>query len=116
MSALKGIRFCDFTGQLAGAAATKWMAAFGAEVIRVEDPTNQGAWDVLRNTPPFIDERRGPDLGGGFNNHNVGKLGITLNLKTAKGREILEQIVAKSDVVTGNFAAGVLERLGFPLK
>ncbi|MCB2063172.1 MAG: CoA transferase [Novosphingobium sp.] len=113
MSALKGIRFCDFTGQLAGAAATKWMAAFGAEVIRVEDPTNQGAWDVLRNTPPFIDERRGPDLGGGFNNHNVGKLGITLNLKTAKGREILEQIVAKSDVVTENFAAGVLERLGF---
>jgi benzylsuccinate CoA-transferase BbsF subunit len=113
MSALKGIRVCDFTGQLAGAAATKWLAAFGAEVIRIEDPTNQGAWDVLRNTPPFVDERRGTDLGGGFNNHNVGKLGITLNLKTARGRQILEEIIAKSDLVTENFAAGVLERLGF---
>lgn len=113
MMPLAGIRVCDFTGQLAGAAATKWMAAFGAEVIRIEDPTNNGAWDVLRNTPPFVDDRRGPDLGGGFNNHNVGKLGVTLNLKTARGREILERIVAKSDVVTENFAAGVLDRLGF---
>ncbi|MBV1918420.1 MAG: CoA transferase [Sphingomonadaceae bacterium] len=113
MKALKGIRVCDFTGQLAGAAATKWLAAFGAEVIRIEDPTNNGAWDVLRNAQPFVDERRGPDLGGGFNNHNVGKLGITLNLKSARGKEILEQIIAKSDIVTENFANGVLERLGF---
>lgn len=113
MSALKGIRVCDFTGQLAGAAATKWLAAFGAEVIRIEDPTNNGAWDLVRGTQPFVDERRGHDLGGGFNNHNTGKLGITLNLKTAKGREILEQIIARSDLVTENFAAGVLERLGF---
>jgi len=113
VKALKGIRVCDFTGQLAGAAATKWLAAFGAEVIRIEDPTNNGAWDVLRNAPPFVDERRGYDLGGGFNNHNVGKLGITLNLKTARGKEILEQIIAKSDIVTENFANGVLERLGF---
>ncbi len=113
MSALQGIRVCDFTGQLAGAAATKWLAAFGAEVIRIEDPTNNGAWDLVRGTPPYVDERRGHDLGGGFNNHNTEKLGITLNLKTARGREILEQIIAKSDLVTENFAAGVLERLGF---
>jgi len=113
LTALKGIRVCDFTGQLAGAAATKWMAAFGAEVIRIEDPTNNGAWDVLRNTPPFVDERKGHNLGGGFNNHNVGKLGLTLNLKSEEGRKILERIIASSDVLTENFAAGVLDRLGF---
>jgi crotonobetainyl-CoA:carnitine CoA-transferase CaiB-like acyl-CoA transferase len=63
--------------------------------------------------PPFVDERRGPDFGGGFNNHNVEKLGITLNLRTEKAREILAEIVKRSDVVSENFAKGVLARWGF---
>ena len=84
--ALENIRICDFTGQLAGAGATKWLAAFGAEVIRIEDPVRQGTWDVLRSMTPFIDERRGIDFGGGFNNHNTEKLGITLNLRTERGK------------------------------
>jgi crotonobetainyl-CoA:carnitine CoA-transferase CaiB-like acyl-CoA transferase len=79
--ALSNVRICDFTGQLAGAGATKWMSAFGADVIRVEDPVRQGTWDILRMMMPFVDERRGVDFGGGFNNHNTGKLGITLNLR-----------------------------------
>ena len=90
---LSTVRICDFTGQLAGAGATKWLAAFGAEVIRIEDPVNQGGWDILRNMAPFVDERTGPDLGGGFNNHNVEKRGITLNLRTDRGKEILSEIV-----------------------
>jgi benzylsuccinate CoA-transferase BbsF subunit len=81
--ALSKYRICDFTGQLAGAGATKWLAAFGAEVIRIEDPVRQGRWDILRGIEPFVDERRGIDLGGGaFNNHNTEKYGITLNLRT----------------------------------
>jgi benzylsuccinate CoA-transferase BbsF subunit len=70
-SALAHIRVCDFTGQLAGAGATKFLAAFGAQVIRIEDPVRQGRWDILRGTAPFVDERRGIDLGGAFNNHNT---------------------------------------------
>ena len=112
-TALGTVRICDFTGQLAGAGATKWLAAFGAEVIRIEDPVNQGSWDVLRNMSPFVDERRGPDFGGGFNNHNVEKKGITLNLRTERGKQILTEIVSRSDVVSENFAAGVLDRWGF---
>ena len=111
--ALAGYRICDFTGQLAGAGATKWLAAFGAEVIRIEDPVRQGRWDILRGNPPFIDERRGIDLGGAFNNHNTDKLGITLNLKTDKAKEILRRLISISDVVTENFAAGVLDKWGF---
>ena len=76
--ALGHLRICDFTGQLAGAGATKFMAAFGAQVIRIEDPTRKGKWDILRGIPPFPDHRRGNELGGAFNNHNVEKLGITL--------------------------------------
>jgi crotonobetainyl-CoA:carnitine CoA-transferase CaiB-like acyl-CoA transferase len=113
MSALGRIRITDFSGVLAGAGASKILAAFGAQVIRVENPANHGAWDVVRGSPPYIDERRGYNLGGGFNNHNAGKLGITLNLQTERGRELLPRLVAISDIVAENFAAGVMERLGF---
>ena len=111
--ALSHIRICDFTGQLAGAGATRFLAAFGAEVIRIEDPTNEGRWDILRGMPPYPDERRGINLGGAFNNHNVNKLGITLNLRTERGKELLRELVAMSDVISENFAAGVLDRWGF---
>jgi crotonobetainyl-CoA:carnitine CoA-transferase CaiB-like acyl-CoA transferase len=110
---LEHLRICDFTGQLAGAGATRFLAACGAQVIRIEDPVMQGRWDILRGVPPFVDERRGVNLGGAFNNHNVEKLGITLNLRTEKGKEILRRLIGISDVVSENFAAGVLERWGF---
>lgn len=110
---LSHIRVCDLGGQLAGAGATKILAAFGAQVIRVEDPATRGMWDALRGVGPFVDERRGVNLGAGFNNHNVGKLGITINLRTDAGKDLLRELIAVSDVVTENFAAGVFARLGF---
>ena len=111
--ALSGLRICDFTGQLAGAGATKWLAAFGAEVIRIEDPVRQGRWDILRGNPPFAEGQSGLEYGGGFNNHNTDKLGITLNLRTDAAKTILSELVAVSDAVTENFAAGVLDSWGF---
>jgi crotonobetainyl-CoA:carnitine CoA-transferase CaiB-like acyl-CoA transferase len=112
-AALAGIRICDFCGQLAGAGATKWLAAFGAEVIRIEDPTRDGRWDILRGIPPYVDERRGINLGGGFNNYNTEKDGVTIDVRTARGKEMLTELIRQSDCVTENFAAGVLERWGF---
>ena len=112
--ALAPIRICDFSGQLAGAGATRFFAAFGAQVIRIEDRLTQGGWDIFRGNGPYIDERRGTNLGGMFNNHNVEKLGITLNAKSERGKEILREIISISDVVTENFSAGVMERWGFP--
>jgi benzylsuccinate CoA-transferase BbsF subunit len=50
--ALSHLRICDFTGQLAGAGATRFLAAFGAQVIRIEDPIPEGRWDILRGNPP----------------------------------------------------------------
>ncbi|WP_241842125.1 CoA transferase [Pseudofrankia sp. BMG5.36] len=105
---------CDLSGQLAGAGATRILAAFGAQVIRVEDPATRGGWDIVRGAPPYRDERRGIEFGGGFNNHNTEKLGITLNLRTERGRDLLTRLIAISDVVTENFAGGVFARLGFP--
>ncbi len=114
--ALSQLRICDFSGLLAGAGATSFLAAFGAQVIRIEDPVRKGRWDILRGMGPFKDERHGLELGGAFNNHNVEKLGITLNLRTERGKELLAELVKRSDVVSENFASGVMERLGFGYK
>ncbi|MCF6391252.1 CoA transferase [Mycobacterium sp. MBM] len=111
--ALSHLRVCDLSGQLAGAGATKILAAFGAQIIRVEDPVTRGLWDALRGVGPYVDERRGVDLGAGFNNHNAGKYGVTINLRTDDGKQLLRELVAISDVVCENFAAGVMENRGF---
>jgi benzylsuccinate CoA-transferase BbsF subunit len=113
VQALSHVTICDLSGQLAGAGATRYLAALGARVIRVEDPVRQGAWDIVRGSPPYVDDRRGMELGGGFNNHNVEKLGVTLNLRLESGRDLLRRLIAVSDVVTENFAAGVMTKLGF---
>lgn len=111
---LEHIRICDFSGLLAGAGATKFLAAFGAQVIRIEDPVREGRWDILRGMPPYKDpEKPGINVGGAWNNHNVEKLGVTINLKHERGKELAWKIIETSDVVTENFAAGVLDRLGF---
>lgn len=111
--ALSHLRVCDLGGQLAGAGATKILAAFGAQVIRVEDPVTRGMWDALRGVGPFVDDRRGVNLGAGFNNHNVGKLGVTINLRLEAGKQLLRELVGVSDIVCENFAAGVMARMGF---
>src|SRR5690242_5483698 len=77
--ALGHLRICDLSGQLAGAGATRFLSALGAQVIRIEDPVTKGMWDIVRQLGPYIkgDSKSG-DGGSGFNNHNVEKLGITL--------------------------------------
>jgi crotonobetainyl-CoA:carnitine CoA-transferase CaiB-like acyl-CoA transferase len=111
--ALRHIRICDLSGQLAGAGATRVLAAFGAQVIRIEDPVTRGLWDIVRQIGPYLNHDRSPDGGSGFNNHNVEKLGITLNLRTERGKELLAELVRLSNAVTENFAGGVMTRLGF---
>jgi crotonobetainyl-CoA:carnitine CoA-transferase CaiB-like acyl-CoA transferase len=110
---LHDVRICDLSGQLAGAGATRVLAAFGAQVIRIEDPVRKGLWDIVRQIGPRIDHDLGPEGGSGFNNHNVEKLGVTLNLRTDRGKELLADLVRVSHAVTENFAAGVMDRLGF---
>ena len=111
--ALSKIRICDFTGQLAGAGATKILAMFGAQVIRVEDRLRQGQWDIFRGNGPWPDERRGINLGGTFNNHNVEKMGVTLDMRKPEASDILRELISVSDVVAENFSKGVLDRWGF---
>ena len=114
LGALGHLRICDLSGQLAGAGATRFLAAMGAQVIRIEDPVARGMWDITRQMGPYLNgDSASGDGGTGFVNHNVEKLGITLNLRTERGKELLRELIRVSDAVTENFAAGVMDRLGF---
>ena len=99
---LSGITAIDLSHVYNGPYATFLMALAGAEVIKVEPP--QG--EHLRS--------RG-EMGGAafaFAMLNSNKKSVTLNLKTAKGRDLLREMAARADVLVENFAPGVTERLG----
>jgi len=115
---LAGIRVADFCWMGVGSMATRFLADFGAEVIKIE---NRLRLDTPRRLPIYKgvvraygheDANPDPNKGGLHNNYSRNKLGITVNMKTAKGREIIDRLIGASSTVTENFAPGVMERWG----
>ncbi|GAA2214195.1 CoA transferase [Nonomuraea monospora] len=103
---LAGIVVTDLTRALARPHATMMLGDLGATVIKVETP---GAGDDTRGWgPPFRDGESTYFLSA-----NRNKRSIELDLKSDDGRQTLEALVRKSDVLVENFRTGVLERLGF---
>ncbi len=103
---LKGIKIIDFTHVQAGPACTQMLAWFGADVIKVERP---GSGDVTRNQLRDI-----PDADAlYFTMLNSNKRSLTLDTKTAEGKEVLEKLIRSSDVLVENFGPGALDRMGF---
>ncbi|MEV8371636.1 CaiB/BaiF CoA-transferase family protein [Kribbella sp. NPDC056861] len=106
---LAGVRVLDLTNVLAGPFAGYQLALMGAEVIKVEVP---GAGDLARSLG--ADESlSAAGLGVSFLAQNAGKRSLTLDLKSAAGKEVFERLVREADVLLENFRPGVLERLGF---
>jgi len=106
---LEGIRVADFTWVWAGPFCTLQLAHLGAEVIRIETATRPC---VTRMLPPWRDGKPGVNRSGYFNQYNQGKLSLALDLKNPRAVEIAKELVAHSDVVCENFAAGVMQRFG----
>src|SRR5439155_7817873 len=93
---LEGLRILDFSWVMTGPICTKYLAALGAEVIKVES-------------------RARPDLSHrdvNWEELNPSKRSITLNLKHDRARDLARRLVTLSDVVVENFSTGVMERLG----
>jgi CoA:oxalate CoA-transferase len=105
---LAGTRILDLTNVLAGPFCCYQLAQLGADVIKVEVP---GSGDLARQlgADPKLN-RRG--MGASFLAQNAGKRSMTLNLKSPKGHEAFERLVATADVVVENFRPGVMDRLG----
>ncbi|MGD9894884.1 MAG: CaiB/BaiF CoA transferase family protein [Dehalococcoidia bacterium] len=108
MRPLEGIRVCDFTWVWAGPFCTLQLAHLGADVIKIESSKRL---DTVRAFVP-ADDQPGINRAGYFNQYNQGKKSIALDLGTEEGREIAFQLATSSDVVTENFSASVMKRMG----
>jgi formyl-CoA transferase len=104
--ALEGVRIVDMTHVQSGSACTQLLAWLGADVIKVEPP---GRGDITR-----VQLRDLPDVDSlYFAMLNCNKRSITLNLKSAEGKQVFSRLVSRSDVLVENFGPGVVDRLGF---
>ena len=108
--ALENIRVVDFTWVRAGPWATRWLGAFGAEIIKIEWPENERGRLPSTTTPQNIEVNL--NTSGNFNDTNVNKKSLTLNVRSAKGLEIAKRLIAVSDIVIENFSSRVLRNWG----
>ena len=107
---LAGIRILDFGWILSVPHCTAWLGTLGAEVIRVE---SMARLDLGRmGIAGAADGIPGVNRSASFNGLNYSKQSITLNVATPEGRALARELVKVSDVVTENFATGVMDRLG----
>ncbi len=105
--ALDGIRVLDLTRALAGPYCTLMLGDHGADVIKVEMP---GTGDETREwAPPSI-----KGISAYYLAINRNKRSVTIDLKNADGKRVLERLIERCDVVVENFSPGTLARLGFP--
>lgn len=112
MQPLENIRVLDLSRALAGPYCAMILGDLGADVIKAELP---GTGDESRSWgPPFVGKPYGPYPGESayFIAINRNKLGITVNLKSAEGQEIIRRLTAISDVLIENYRTGVLETMG----
>jgi crotonobetainyl-CoA:carnitine CoA-transferase CaiB-like acyl-CoA transferase len=105
MGPLTGTTVLDLTRVLSGPYCTMMLADLGARVIKIEQP--RGGDDTRHWGPPFLGTESAY-----FLSINRNKESVTLDFKHARGRAVLDQLIAMSDVVVENFRPGTLARLG----
>src|SRR5690348_12212811 len=110
MKALAGIRVVDFSWVRAGPWATRWLGAFGAEIVKIEWPENERGRLPSTTTPQHLEANL--NTSGNFNDTNVNKKSLSLNVRTAKGLDIIKRLIAVSDIVIENFSSRVLRNWG----
>ena len=102
-AALADVRILDLTQYEAGTSATQALAWLGADVVKVEPPSGE---------PGRRLGFAGPGDSTYFITLNNNKRGVTLDLKTERGRELFLRMVPRFDVVAENFTLGTMERFG----
>ena len=129
---LAGVRILEFSVAWAGPQAGRWMAEFGADVIKIEHPTSRGLamgnaitaepnWQRGQLPKPSLRNGIFPDNDPGatwwnrlghFNKMNRTKRSLCLDLKAPGGRDIFEELVRRSDVVLNNYSPRGVRSLG----
>jgi crotonobetainyl-CoA:carnitine CoA-transferase CaiB-like acyl-CoA transferase len=101
---LAGFRVIDYSHFLAGPFLSRCLAAMGAEVIKVERPTEG---DAGRHHATFVG-----DYSGYFLQQNMGKKGLCLNLRDPRGLALMHKLADSADVFVENYRPGALKKLG----
>ncbi len=107
--ALAGVKVLDFMWALAGPGATRFMADFGATVVRVESTSRL---DVCRTIRPFIGGDPSPEKSAVFHSTNAGKRMLSLDLSHPDAREVVFDLVRWADVVTESFSPRAMKAFG----
>jgi crotonobetainyl-CoA:carnitine CoA-transferase CaiB-like acyl-CoA transferase len=107
---LEGIRVVSFSTAFAGPTASRYLADYGAEVIKVESLRRP---DNTRSTAGGEREPSGASTSAHFQHFNRNKRGIAINLSEERGRELMRELLRLTDVVTENFSGRVLKNWGF---
>ena len=105
MEALKGVRILDMTHVQAGPTCSQLLAWMGADVIKFENPQGDATRGQLRDVPNADSLY--------FTMLNCNKRSITVNMKSAEGKQVFVDLLKKCDIVMENFGPGVLDRFGF---
>jgi crotonobetainyl-CoA:carnitine CoA-transferase CaiB-like acyl-CoA transferase len=109
MQALDDLVVLDLTHHIAGPYATKLMADYGADVIKVERPA---VGDIARQLGPFKGGTPDPERSGLFFYLNTNKRSVTLDLASADGKAALSALARRADLVVESFAPGTLDCFG----
>lgn len=107
-TALGGMAVLDLTQGVAGPYCTRLLAGLGAEVLKVEPPMG----DAARRLGPFVHDDPHPEQSLPFLYLNTSKKGLTLNLETDAGRQLLCALAREVDIVVESFPPGFLPGLG----
>ncbi|OMC24595.1 CaiB/BaiF CoA-transferase family protein [Mycobacterium colombiense] len=107
---LDGLRVLDMTTFWAGPCCTHSLALLGAEVIHVESTRRPDGTRMIAGIP--ITEEQWWEKSPIFEALNTNKKGLTLDLQSPRGRELLRELIATCDVVVENFTPRVLDQIG----
>lgn len=102
--ALKGLKIIDFTRLLPGPLATMLMGDMGAEVIKIESPTQK---DYVRDFPPFIAGESAPYLA-----YNRSKKSLCVDYAQQAGKDIILKLVQEADILIEQFRPDMMKKWG----
>jgi len=105
-----GLRILDMTTFWAGPCCTHFMALLGAEVIHVESARRPDGTRLIAGIP--VTEEQWWEKSPIFAALNTNKKGLTLDLQSPRGREVLRRLIATCDVIVENFTPRVLDQIG----
>lgn len=106
--ALGGVKVLEFASVISGPFCAKLLADLGAEVIKIEQPR---VGDETRRRGPFLNDAPHPERSGLFLYLNNSKLGITLDPKTATGKELFVELVKDADILVEDKPPGTMKEL-----